>query len=565
MRPLSRSLLWVVCGAVLVLAGLAAAQIPQQMNYQVMLTDDADQPLADQSVQLVFRIYNVESGGGSLWNETHNVTTNSIGVASVVVGSTNPIHLLFNVPLWLQVEVDGEVMTPRRPLAAAPYARRADEADHAVDSDHAVSADELDGIPASAWALDDDLWQPGSLNNPANPLEWTKLKSVPAGFADGVDDAGEGDGHSLDSATGGLIDVVYVNDWGIVQVGGDANFTAKFEVNAPTNCTAGHFQSSSQHSDTPAVRALCDSSTAVLAYAGSISSYWSSGTPAAFMGFAARNGTGGRFVATGDGDGVICASWGSGAALRAEAEGDGSSGYFSGGHGIWAELESGYPVMEIENREPSGFADGLWLSSQSGANSATWLLNSNCYEGRAGRFTKLTDDDVYAVTIAGASSTAEGLYVTGTIFSTALMAHGVETSRGTEAIFGVSSPDAEIVTRGQGRLSGGAARVEFDRLFAETISGPSGLTVTATPVGAWSALYVERIDGGGFDLRSDAGDRNVEFHWVAVGRSKDHERRPEITIPDPVEEERIARAKEEEVISRHPEKRDESPAVLIER
>jgi len=167
-----------------------------------MLTDNADQPLADQSVQLVFRIYNMESGGGSLWTETHNVMTNSIGVVSVVLGGTNPLHLLFNVQLWLEVEVDGEVMTPRRPLTPAPYARRAGEADHAseadqaVDSDHAVSSDELDGVPASAWALDDDLWQPGTLNNPANPLEWTKLKSVPAGFADGTDDVGTGVGGS---------------------------------------------------------------------------------------------------------------------------------------------------------------------------------------------------------------------------------------------------------------------------------------------------------------------------------------------------------------------------------
>jgi len=179
-----------LAAAVLLLSiSFCSAQIPEQMNYQVMLTDDSDQPLADQSVQLVFRIYNVDSGGGQLWTETHNAVTNSIGVVSIVLGSENPIHLLFSVPLWLQVEVDGEVMDPRRPLVPAPYARRAQRTDYA---DNALSAEQLDGIPASAWALDDDLWQPGTLNNPANPLEWTKLKSVPAGFADGVDDVGTG-------------------------------------------------------------------------------------------------------------------------------------------------------------------------------------------------------------------------------------------------------------------------------------------------------------------------------------------------------------------------------------
>ena len=176
----------------LFVATMCHAQVPQKMNYQVMLTDDANQPLADQSVQLVFRIYDVESGGGSLWTETHSPTTNSIGVVSVVLGNLNPLTLDFDVPLWLQVEVDGEPMTPRRALAAAPYALRAQgadhatgadsatEADHAAEADHATSADdaghasaadqatdsdELGGVPAASSALDDDLWQPGTRNS----------------------------------------------------------------------------------------------------------------------------------------------------------------------------------------------------------------------------------------------------------------------------------------------------------------------------------------------------------------------------------------------------------------
>ena len=177
------------------------------MNYQVMLTDDFDEPLADQSVELVFRIYEVDAGGGSIWNETHNVVTNHIGVASVVLGSVSPMSLLFDTPLWLQVEVDGQTMSPRRPLTAAPYALRARDADF------------LGGEEAMAYALDDDLWQPGTLNNPANPLEWTKLKNMPAGFADGVDNAGTGDGHSLDASDGSPVDVVKVEADGKMRIG----------------------------------------------------------------------------------------------------------------------------------------------------------------------------------------------------------------------------------------------------------------------------------------------------------------------------------------------------------
>jgi hypothetical protein len=126
----------------------------------------------------------------------------------------------------------------------------------------------------------------------------------------------------------------------------------------------------------------------------------------------------------------------------------------------------------------------------------------------------------------------------------------VETSRGTEAVFGISSPEVELVSSGQGQLSGGSARVDFDRTFAESITEPSDLRITATPIGGWSALYVDRIDADGFDLRSDSGRTDVEFHWVAIGRAKGHERAPEIVIPDHDEEERIQQLKEEDMRSR---------------
>jgi hypothetical protein len=110
--------------AALLLAGAStcAAQVPQKMNYQVMLTDAADQPLTNQSVQMAFGLFDVSSGGSPLWTETHNAMTNSVGVVSVVLGETNPLTIAFDGPLWLQVEVDGEVLSPRRELVSAPYA-----------------------------------------------------------------------------------------------------------------------------------------------------------------------------------------------------------------------------------------------------------------------------------------------------------------------------------------------------------------------------------------------------------------------------------------------------------
>ncbi len=142
---MSSSKIWIVIAVAFLVTTLvsveAAGDIPRTMNYQVMLTDDSDQPLADQAVELVFRLYNGASE--EQWTETHNTTTNSIGVVSVILGETTPLEIEdFSVPLWLEIEVDGEIMTPRRELASAPYAL------------HAADSDQLGGSAASAYSLD---------------------------------------------------------------------------------------------------------------------------------------------------------------------------------------------------------------------------------------------------------------------------------------------------------------------------------------------------------------------------------------------------------------------------
>ena len=77
--------------AVLAFAAAASGQVPQKLNYQVMLTDDADQPLADQTVEMVFEIWDGGVSVVPLWTETQNVTT--------TVGSTVNVALLISSPL----------------------------------------------------------------------------------------------------------------------------------------------------------------------------------------------------------------------------------------------------------------------------------------------------------------------------------------------------------------------------------------------------------------------------------------------------------------------------------
>jgi hypothetical protein len=545
--------------ALLLLTSLCSAQFPQQINYQVMLTDDSDQPLADQSVQMVFRLYEEEAGGLLFWTETQNVTTNFIGVASVVLGDVNPINFYTSGPMWLEVEVDGEIMTPRRQMTSAPYAWIALDALHAAEADHSVNSEHLGDIIAEAYALDDDLWQPGSLNDPSNPLEWTKLKNVPAGFADGVDNAGAGDGHSLDAEDGSPTDVVYVNADGYTIIGGGPPKGA-LTVYGPNDVSAGYFEANAAGVAAAGLFATADSSSGVVGNAKtSINTF--PGQPSAVAGIGEEDANGGFFYSTGSGRGAFCISVGAGDALDAKAYGAGYSGRFDGGIGVLIENSGSYPVLKVHNHSSSLYGDAAYFQSNSGVSSATWTVYSLCSEGEAGRFEKAVDDDAYAVKVLGQSASSEGLFVRGSIYSTVPFASGVATARGTEAMFGVRSGEVDLIASGEGRLSDGMARVNFDRLFAEAISGPDELRVTATPVGRWSALYVEHMDESGFDLRSDAGDPDVEFGWVAVGRARGHELRPDVTIPDPEEEARVAAEKTAEVEARRPERR-EPPQVV---
>ena len=533
-------------GAPLVLAGLAVfflcfsspapAAVPAQVNYQVMLTDDADNPISNDTLPVTFRVFDDPDAGTQLWDEAHSVETNGIGVATVILGETSPLDGLdFNQPLWLEVVVDGQVMSPRRAFLAVPYAMQA------------VNASELGGTAAGEYLTEAESGASGAINAPDNPLDWTMLKSVPAGFADGVDDAGgAGDGHSLDASDGSPTDVVRVSPYGTVYVGtghGSYPDSSLIRANGGDWGSAAAFENTGYDHSRPAVYARSDSGVTILGNvrhpAGVIST---TGYSVGVCGVSNGDALGGYFYSWDSGDGLQASAGGTGDAFESNAS-SGRSGRFKGGSGVSVEVSDATPALLVENKRTSDWGDAGTFKSEPGVDALTWTLQSYCYQGRAGHFKKQVDDNEYTLAVFGYDSTSEGLYVSGTITSTSPLARAVETTRGTEPVFGVSSPDVEVMDRGRATLTDGRARVTFDRTFAEAVSGPEDLTVTATPIGAWSALYVEKLDAGGFTVRTGAGEENVEFHWVAVGRSRGHEERPSVVFLNAEENERIAARK----------------------
>lgn len=140
-------------------AGAARADVPGTMNFQGLLLDAAGNP-KNGNVTLVFRLYNVATGGSPLWSETLASVPVSDGIYDVALGATIPLTpALFADPArYLEVTVNGEVLAPRRQLLVVPYALRAESADTAATAATAATATSValtGNFDAAGHELDD--------------------------------------------------------------------------------------------------------------------------------------------------------------------------------------------------------------------------------------------------------------------------------------------------------------------------------------------------------------------------------------------------------------------------
>jgi hypothetical protein len=126
--------------------GLAVPRIahaaPELINYQSKLMDSAGNPV-NGTVSIVFRIYNQQSGGTTLWQETHNSIQVQEGIFSVLLGSVTPFPatLFEGDSRWLGIKVESDAeMIPRSRIASVAYAVRAEKAAEAETAGYAATA-----------------------------------------------------------------------------------------------------------------------------------------------------------------------------------------------------------------------------------------------------------------------------------------------------------------------------------------------------------------------------------------------------------------------------------------
>lgn len=119
----------------LLLPALTQADVPNLGSYQGMLLDPNGAPLTG-SANLVLRIYDDPISidpASLLYEEAHSATPVLDGVFSVVLGQASSASGPFGAPLfaapdrWLEVEVEGEILSPRQPFTAVPYAFQAQQ------------------------------------------------------------------------------------------------------------------------------------------------------------------------------------------------------------------------------------------------------------------------------------------------------------------------------------------------------------------------------------------------------------------------------------------------------
>ncbi|MGA9899877.1 MAG: hypothetical protein WBQ09_17390 [Terriglobales bacterium] len=130
-----------------------ASALPHLVRFGGTVKDLNGSPLTG-VVGITFALYSEQIGGSALWLETQNVTADSTGHYTVLLGSTTGQGLPESIftseqAHWVGVQVQGQAEQPRVLLVSAPYALKAGD------------AETIGGLPPSAFML-----APASANAP---------------------------------------------------------------------------------------------------------------------------------------------------------------------------------------------------------------------------------------------------------------------------------------------------------------------------------------------------------------------------------------------------------------
>ena len=108
---------------------LAACGPDRQLGYQAVLTGPGGIPVANGDYTVLVKFWNdptATAAGNLIYSNTQTVTVTNgmlnIAIPGTVAEADNLDPADFNQPLWVEITVDGETLTPRQKLLGTPYA-----------------------------------------------------------------------------------------------------------------------------------------------------------------------------------------------------------------------------------------------------------------------------------------------------------------------------------------------------------------------------------------------------------------------------------------------------------
>jgi hypothetical protein len=155
------------------------AQVPQGIPYQAVIRDTQGNPILNQSVTVKFTLHDQNADGAVVYEETHQTSTNSVGLFSLIFGAGVAATGNFSSINWasgykfLQVQTDignGYVDNGTQQLMSVPYALYAGSAGSTqISNPDIVRAGK--GFSMISQLSPSDLNSSGALNYCANLTE----------------------------------------------------------------------------------------------------------------------------------------------------------------------------------------------------------------------------------------------------------------------------------------------------------------------------------------------------------------------------------------------------------
>ena len=102
-------------------ASLLDAQVPNNFSWQGILQDSEGINLSG-DYDITIKIFNSETGGETIWSETHTDYTIDNGFVTLIIGSVTPFDFAFDSPYWLEITIGDDDPLERMILTSVPYA-----------------------------------------------------------------------------------------------------------------------------------------------------------------------------------------------------------------------------------------------------------------------------------------------------------------------------------------------------------------------------------------------------------------------------------------------------------